>query len=191
MMMDMLNTCANQVSDNVDALEHLSSSSGACTTHIELMQLQYNGAVAIRDTIANNAVAVRNNVVRRCNEIKALAIKEKRTLCMGNINSADRAVTRAQRDILRAKNEAAKWAVMRRQQADQVSLLQREYNMLTTLKAQADSPCTYHNYRYSPTQNGVVDPILSFGGLGWAYYDATAFKYHIMYDSNCDYVYAK
>ncbi len=33
--------------------------------------------------------------------------------------------------------------------------------------------------------------MLYFGGVGWAYYDAAAFKYHIMYDSNCDYVYAK
>jgi hypothetical protein len=110
---------------------------------------------------------------------------------MGKIDAASRAVTRAHRDILRAKNEASKWAALRRQSADSVALLQREYNMLTTLKAQADAPCTYYNYRYSPTQNGVVDPLLTFGALGWAYYDPTAFKYHIMYDSNCDYVYQK
>jgi hypothetical protein len=108
---------------------------------------------------------------------------------MSTIDAASRAVTRAHRDIIRAKNEASKWAALRRSSADSVALLQREYNMLSTLKAQADAPCNYHNYRYSPTQGGVIDSVLAFGAWGWAYYDSTTFKYHIMYDSNCDYVY--
>jgi hypothetical protein len=42
---------------------------------------------------------------------------------MSSIDAASRAVTRAHRDIIRAKNEASKWAILRRSSADSVTLL--------------------------------------------------------------------
>jgi hypothetical protein len=92
-------------------------------------------AKAIRDTIQDNANAIKNSIDFECNKVKAQAIRHKRMNCMSSIDAASRAVTRAHRDIIRAKNEASKWAALRRSSADSVALLQREYNMLSTLKA--------------------------------------------------------
>jgi len=124
---------ANHTADTMGSGVILSGHTGEFTGFLETMDQQIDQTHATIHTIQDHGHKVMTDISFACNEIKAQAIRHKRMNCMSSIDAASRAVTRAHRDILRAKNEASKWAALRRSSADSVALLQREYNILTTL----------------------------------------------------------
>lgn len=116
-------TLANHIADTLGSGVIVADYAGEFNGFFETMDQQIDEAMAIQQTIPDHGFQVMNAIRFETNKIKAQAIKYKRTDCMSSIDAASRAVTRAHRDIIRAKNLASRWAALRRTTADSVALL--------------------------------------------------------------------